>query len=214
MNSKKSVIIVIIAFAAVLIAAGIIYGALSKKEANDRLSTTPQQTEPQSTSAAEPEPQSTDERPSEPQSTEAQNEDDTIPAPDFTMLDANGDTVSLSDYFGQPIVLNFWASWCGPCQDEMPEFDAVAKETGDEVMFIMVNLTDGRMETVEHASKFIADNGYTFPVFFDTLSEGAAAYSVRSIPASYFIDSDGRVVTYAAGAIDGETLRQAIDMIK
>ena len=61
-----------------------------------------------------------------------------VPAPDFTMMNAAGETVKLSDFFGKPIVLNFWASWCGPCKSEMPHFEKCYLEYGEEVEFFEV----------------------------------------------------------------------------
>ena len=71
---------------------------------------------------------------------------------DFTMLNSEGEEVSLYDYVGKPIVLNFWASWCPPCKAEMPDFEAAYQKYGDDVVFLMVNLTDGRRETVDTAN--------------------------------------------------------------
>ena len=135
-----------------------------------------------------------------------------IPAPDFTVYDSDGNEVRLSRFFGKPIVLNFWASWCGPCRSEMPEFNEKYAELGDEVHFVMVNMTTGR-ETVETASAFIRESGYEFPVLFDTGSEAAAVYGAYSLPTSFFINADGHVIARAVGAIDGATLQKGIDMI-
>ncbi|MBQ4347432.1 MAG: TlpA family protein disulfide reductase, partial [Firmicutes bacterium] len=87
-------------------------------------------------------------------------------APDFTVYDSEGNAVMLSDFIGKPIVLNFWASWCGPCKMEMPEFNEAYAELGEDIQFLMVNVTTGR-ETQESASAFIEENGYSFPVFYD-----------------------------------------------
>ena len=76
-------------------------------------------------------------------------------APDFTVYDKDGNPVQLSDFRGKPVVLNFWASWCGPCKSEMPDFDKKAAEMAGDVTFLMVNLTDGYQETVESASAFV-----------------------------------------------------------
>ena len=77
----------------------------------------------------------------------------------------------------------------------------------------MVNMTDGDRETVEIASAFIAEAGYTFPVLFDTAASAAMTYGVYSLPSTYFIDAEGNAVARATGAIDSATLQQGIDLI-
>ena len=79
----------------------------------------------------------------------------TVKAPDFTVLDASGNEVHLSDFVGKPVVLNFWASWCPPCKSEMPDFEAVYQACGNDVQFLMVNLTDGNQETLTSAKAYI-----------------------------------------------------------
>ena len=140
--------------------------------------------------------------------------DDSSKAIDFTMQDKDGDSVSLYSKLGKPVIINFWASWCSPCKAELPDFQLAYEEYGDDVEFMMVNLTDGRSETVEGASGFINAQGYTFPVYFDVNQEGAMAYYVASIPTTYFIDAEGNIVAYAQGMLDYDTLMQGIDMIK
>lgn len=135
------------------------------------------------------------------------------PAPDFTVYDAEGKEVHLSDYIGRPVVLNFWASWCGPCKMEMPDFEERYKALGTDIQFMMVNLTDGRNETVEKAGEFIQGQGYTFPVFFDQDGTAAQTYGIYSIPTSFFIDDAGNVVAQATGAISADVLQRGIDMI-
>lgn len=133
---------------------------------------------------------------------------------DCELEDRNGKKVKLSDIKDKPIVLNFWASWCGPCKNEMPDFDEVYKEYGKEVEFIMVNLTDGAQETKITASNFINKEGYSFSIYFDVEQEGAKAYSVMSIPVTYFINKKGEIVSYRKGSIDKNTLLEGIKGIK
>ena len=134
-------------------------------------------------------------------------------APDFTVEDAEGNSVSLSDMVGKPVVVNFWASWCGPCKSEMPDFEEKYGEYGDQITFMMVNMTDGGRETLDKAKNFVAESGYTFPVYYDTGMSAAIAYGVNTIPATYFIDAEGNAVAYGLGALNGETIQQGIDML-
>lgn len=134
-------------------------------------------------------------------------------APDFPVLDADGNTVRLSDMFGKPVVINFWATWCPPCKRELPDFDRLCREYGDRVVFMMVNLTDGRRDTVDGTKKFVSEKGYTFPVYFDTGLSGAKAYSVSSIPQTTFIDANGNVFATRIGAMNETVLRSYINAI-
>jgi thiol-disulfide isomerase/thioredoxin len=136
-----------------------------------------------------------------------------VMAPDFTVYDAEGNEVKLSDFIGKPTVVNFWASWCGPCQIEMPDFDEMYKEFGEEVNFLMVNMTDGSRETADAAAKFVEDAGYAFPIYYDTKMNAAMTYGVNSLPSTYFIDAEGHAVTRAQGIINAEVLQYAIEMI-
>ena len=134
-------------------------------------------------------------------------------APDFTVYDLEGNAHKLSDFRGKPVIVNFWASWCGPCKSEMPDFQAKFEEYGEDIQFLMVNLTDGSQETVESAQGFVDGQVYTFPVYFDTDYSGAMAYTVSAVPATYFIDEAGNLVAYGKGALTGETLQRGIDML-
>ena len=141
------------------------------------------------------------------------NESELSKAPNFTVYDLAGNEVNLTDFFGKPIIVNFWASWCGPCQMEMPDFDSAFTAYKEEIEFLMVNMTDGSRETIEEASSFIEEKGYTFPLYYDTEYSAAITYSVSSLPTTYFIDADGNLIAHARGAIDANTLQRGIDMI-
>ncbi|MGN1148402.1 MAG: TlpA family protein disulfide reductase [Lachnospiraceae bacterium] len=134
-------------------------------------------------------------------------------APDFTVINGEEESVKLSDMQGKPVVLNFWASWCGPCKSEMPMFQEMYDTYGEDITFLMVNLTDGSRETVETAQAYIGEQGYTFPVYFDVDQEAAYAYYVNSIPTTYFIDAEGNLAAYGVGAMEEESFLKGLEML-
>lgn len=139
---------------------------------------------------------------------------DRTKAPDFTVVDQNGQSVKLSAMEGKPVVLNFWASWCPPCKSEMPDFQEVFEEMGGDVTFMMVNLTDGQRETENTAADYVKGQGFTFPIYFDTKQEAADAYGISSIPTTIFIDKDGYIVTGAETMLSKSVLKKGISMIQ
>ena len=134
-------------------------------------------------------------------------------APDFTVYDVEGNAVSLSSMQGKPVVVNFWASWCGPCKSEMPDFQKAYEQHGEAVHFMIVNMTDGMQETKEKAKAYVDKQGFTFPVYYDTDMEAAMTYGVSSIPATYFVAADGSLIARANGAISLATLEKGLSMI-
>ena len=134
-------------------------------------------------------------------------------APDFTVYDVEGNAVSLSSMQGKPVVVNFWASWCGPCKSEMPDFQKAYEQHGEAVHFMIVNMTDGMQETKEKAKAYVDKQGFTFPVYYDTDMDAAMTYGVSSIPATYFVAADGSLIARANGAISLATLEKGLSMI-
>ena len=190
MNKKLNLFILIGLLAILLITAAVGYDYLSKQNAPDLLATL-----------------------SPTQATEGGQTAPRQEAPDFTVYDLEGKAHKLSDYRGKPVVLNFWASWCGPCKSEMPDFDEAYSQHGQSIHFLMVNLTDGYQETVDSASGYIAGQGYRFPVFYDTAMDAASTYGVSAVPVTYFIDAEGYLVAMGQGALSAEALARGIAML-
>ena len=186
MKQRKILLLTVLALVLLLAGAYVLYGTLGRNVQADQLAT----------------------KPSSAQATESES----VPAPDFTVYDGQGNPVKLSDFTGKPVVLNFWASWCGPCQSEMPDFQETFAELGEQVQFLMVNATGGR-ETLESGKAFIENAGYTFPVFYDTQEDASRSYGVSALPTTFFIDAQGNIVTWARGAINKQLLLKGIGMI-
>ena len=213
MNEKKKTLILIGLLIILFVGASVLYTSLSKNYQPDTLLTENNNTNADSENTVAGEENNnngTTENTNQPEDTSSESKN---LAPNFTVYDMEGNEVNLTDFFGKPIIINFWASWCGPCKMEMPDFNEAYETYKDEIEFLMVNMTDGSRETIEVASSFIAESGYTFPVYYDTDYSAAITYSVSSLPTSYFLNAEGELVTYARGAIDGATLEKGIGMI-
>ncbi len=208
MNKNLKLIIILAVFVLIIGGAGFLYGNLKDEVDHNQLAV---QQDGNKDDAGKTEESQSGHTETEQNSNQSE-EDNRVASLDFKVYDKDGKEAHLFDFKGKPIVLNFWASWCGPCQMEMPDFEEKFKELGDEVQFLMVNMTGGR-ETKESADAFLKEQGYTFPVFYDLDSDAASTYGAYSLPTSYFIDAEGYIVARATGMIDGETLGEAIGMI-
>ena len=135
----------------------------------------------------------------------------TIPAVDFSVLDSSGNSVNLKNYFGKPIIVNFWATWCGPCKSELPAFNSIYSKYKDKVEILMVNLTDGSRDTVDSVKEFVKENNFSFPVFYDTEYNASNTYGVYSIPVTLFINKEGNIIAMYNSPLSEETLEKYVN---
>ena len=220
MKGNKTFFVLALVFVLLLGGAYVLYQRLSSGQGSDNLAIAGSSAQSgESSSSSAPDRSGGSQRASgstDSQSSQSSQEEEApelTPAPDFTVYDKEGNEVHLSDFVGKPIVLNFWASWCSPCKSEMPDFNQAYLDYGEEVQFLMVNMTDGSRETVESASAFIEEQGYEFPVFYDTDYDAALTYGAYALPTTYFIDAEGYGVAWAQSALSAENLQKGLDMI-
>lgn len=206
MNNKVKWTILLAVLVLLLAAAGLLYNNFSDKFAMDNIVSgeTTEETAPT------PTPESPEESTGE--SSEEASEKEYQPAPDFVVYDYDGNEVRLSDYKGKPVVLNFWATWCYYCMEEMPDFNR-ASINHPEVQFLMVNATDGVQETLENAKNYIDSNDYNFTAVYDTQLSAVYSYGINSFPATFFINAQGELVAYGTGMMGYDTVEKGIGMI-
>lgn len=125
---------------------------------------------------------------------------DTAPDIEFTLMD--GTTAKLSDYKGKPVIINYWATWCGYCVEEMPAFQMLKDKYGDDITILALNVGGDSEEDIK---KFAEDNNYTFD-FAIVSNDEANKYEVQSIPATFIIDSEGKIAYKLEGAYDADTM--------
>ncbi|SES15316.1 Peroxiredoxin [Salipaludibacillus aurantiacus] len=130
-------------------------------------------------------------------------------APDFTLETLAGEEVSLWDFRGQKVMVNFWATWCPPCRAEMPDMQEMYEEY-DDIKILAVNLTETE-PGVDQVEEFTEDFGLTFPILLDHEVEVAGIYDIQPIPTSYMIDSEGKVQSIAFGALNKDMMVQRFD---
>ncbi|WP_338469358.1 TlpA disulfide reductase family protein [Niallia sp. XMNu-256] len=127
------------------------------------------------------------------QAMEPGKQKDTLPglaigekAPDFELKTLSGETVKLSDYRGKKVLINFWATWCPPCKEEMPDMEKFYQENREDVVILAVNI-----DPQFNVKQFVSDMGVTFPILLDEKDEVNFQYQVLTIPTTYFIDQEG-----------------------
>ena len=123
-----------------------------------------------------------------------------LPAPDFQLIDLQGNRQALPDYHGKVVLLNFWATWCGPCRVEMPSMERVYQDLKDEGFAILAISSDPQGSIVTRP--FVASQGLTFPILHDSDYRVSGSYGVRTLPMSFLIDRNGTLIQRVFGARD------------
>ena len=132
------------------------------------------------------------------------------PAPNFTLALVDGDNFQFSDHKGKPVLINFFASWCLPCREEMPVLVKIAHEYGPKgVIFLGIAVDD----TEEKMKDFIARYGVNFPVGLDKTAEIQKSFGLYGIPTTYFIDKQGIIHYFHSGVVTEELLRHELDKL-
>ncbi len=182
---------------------------------NDSLSEDNQTEAPEQTEA----PQQT-EVPEETEAPEQTEDRVLIPAFDFTLVDQYGDTHSVDDYYGKVVFINFWASWCSPCKQELPDIEELYQEYNlnqDDVIILGIAnpssdaYPDNADGSKEELIQFIKDNGYTFPVLFDETGEVLQSYYISAFPTTFMIDKEGNIAGYVTGMMTKDIMYSIID---
>lgn len=200
MNSKTKTVLLCVLLAALLLGASAVYRQLGDRTppTTPNVAVTPSTgadgAQPGGVPAAQPDP---------------------VAMPDITLYDADGNAMLLSAVRdGKPAVVNFWATWCSYCVAEMPDFETAYGTYGEEIAFVMLNATDGVRETVAIAQDYIAEQGFTFPVYYDSESLDASyQIGVTGYPASIFVDADGNVTRVYPGLMRAEALTAELDAL-
>ncbi|MBP2078736.1 peroxiredoxin family protein [Oceanobacillus polygoni] len=124
-------------------------------------------------------------------------------APDFKLMTNEGETVQLSDFKGKRVLLNFWATWCPPCREEMPDMERFYKDK--DAVVLAVNITNMEMNR-KTVAEFIATYGLTFPVLMDEEGQVSSLYKISPIPTTYLIDSNGVIRQRVYGPLNYEQM--------
>ncbi len=125
-------------------------------------------------------------------------------APDFTLQDLDGNDVPLSSFRGSIVMVNFWATWCQPCKDELPFIQTVSDNWADKNV-VVLEVAEKENEDLNTVKQFVTDNNYTMQMLFDTDGQVNSLYGVGTIPATFFIDPEGVIQKVQVGSFDSES---------
>jgi len=128
----------------------------------------------------------------------------------FELPDLEGNMVSIADFDGKFVLINFWATWCTYCDQEMPDLQALQDKYGDDLVVLLVNVQEGE----EEIRTYLEKNNLTMLTVLDKKGETAGMYNVTGMPSSYFVTPDQRVIGYVAGMMTYETMEQSLDYVR
>jgi len=131
-----------------------------------------------------------------------------VQAPDFSLQTLDGEQVKLSDYKGEKVVLNFWATWCKPCREEMPDLQSFYSKSDSDVVILAIN-----MDAHNDVKGFIDSYDVTFPILLDEEDEISNMYRVISLPTTYFIDENGEIDQKHIGQISYDQLEEVVEQM-
>ena len=133
---------------------------------------------------------------------------------DATVYSDLGDATPLTKLCdNRPLVINFWATWCPYCIDEMGDFQAIYDDYSDRVAFAFVDATDGNRETVEDAKAWVDKHDYTLPFYYDIKREAVANFGISAFPTTIVVSPDGEILTISSGRINADKMRSALDSL-
>jgi thiol-disulfide isomerase/thioredoxin len=130
-------------------------------------------------------------------------------APEIELKDMSGLTLKLSDFRGQPVMVNFWATWCGPCREEVPYIEEAHLQYGDDLTILAVNAG----EDLASVKQFAVDHALSFPILLDPSGKALRAYHPSGYPTTYFIDSDGIIQVIELGSMSRALLFDDLESI-
>lgn len=133
---------------------------------------------------------------------------------DVTVYTEFGDARTLTQIAnGKPLVMNFWATWCPYCVQEMDDYQHIYDDYADRVSFAFIDCADGQRETVDDGARWLFDNEYTLPAFYDTTQQAQYAFGASALPTTVVVSAEGEILTVSAGAIDADLMRSALDSL-
>ena len=154
----------------------------------------------------------------ETENADSAQEQNLIEAPDFTLVDQYGETHTLSDYKGKIVFLNFWATWCPPCRAEMPYiqelYEKYSQPDSDVAILGVAFPNMGKETSIDGISKFLEENGYTYPVVMDEGATLQLPYYITAFPTTFIINPDGNVLGYIPGAMTKDIMESVLDQAR